>query len=86
MLHDSGLAIHKGKGVYSKTWVISHFNSGKSVLSYIKLKKEVDLYLERLIEICENWNFTLEEFDESDCKTYLKREVDKIQREVLKGA
>jgi len=86
MLHESGLAIHRGKGAYSRTWVISHFNSGRAVLSYIELKEEAFYYIEKLTNICESWDFTLEDFDEGEWKTYLKIKVDKLQKEILEKA
>ncbi len=85
MLSEYGLAMHKGVGVLSSTWTISHYNSGKSVLSYIKERKDVEEYIEKLVEICEKWDFTLQEFDESEWKHDLKREVDKLQKEITEG-
>lgn len=91
MLHESGLAIHKGEEAYSKTWVISHFNSGRSVLKYIIHRKDVEKYIIRLIYILPSWNFTLEEFNKGSVdnsewgidKKRLKRVVDEIQKEIL---
>ena len=79
MLHESGLAIHK-----DPQWghVISHFKSGRSVLKYIKNRKDVDGYVKRLLDICESWDFTLEEFDESEWKHDLKINIDPIQKEI----
>ena len=79
MLHQSELAIHKDS---TCGWVVSHFKSGKSVLKHIKERKDVDEYVDRLLCICEDWTFTLKEFDESEWKHDLKVEVDKIQQEI----
>jgi len=84
MLSEYGLAIHKGEDD-NKTYTISHFESGRSVLKYIKERKNVEGYIKRLLDICASWHFTLEEFDESEWKTDLKRKVDKIQKEILQG-
>lgn len=86
MLSKYGLAVHKGEEAYSHTWVISHFNSGKSVLRYIKERKDVDRYLEKLIEILPAWTFTLEEFDKGTIidRPRVKLGVDALQQEILK--
>ena len=84
MLSEHGLAIHKGVNTDNKTWVISHFNSGKSILTHIKERKDVEEYVVRLVEILPSWNFTLEEWDDysSDEKSIIKVKVDVIQKEI----
>ena len=84
MLHECGLAIHKGDK--DTMWVVSHFNSGKYILKYIKERKKAEEYIERLINILPSWHFTLKEFDENEWKinkTRLKPIVDTIQKEIL---
>jgi hypothetical protein len=83
MLSEYGLAIHKDIN-NNTTWVISHFNSGRSVLKYIKERKDVEEYIVRLIEILPSWQFTLEEFDSGVVdKPRVKKEVDALQKEIM---
>lgn len=87
MLSEYGLAVHKAvdaiTGKNDKTWIISHFNSGRSVLKYIKERKDVDKYIERLVNACTSWDFTLQEFDESEWRHDLKIKINIIQKEIM---
>jgi len=74
-----GLCIHKSG------YVISHFNSGKIILSYIKTREEAEVYLQRLYdEIMKDWTFTLEEWEclSSEDKLMVKVKVNKLQKEI----
>jgi TATA-box binding protein (TBP) (component of TFIID and TFIIIB) len=88
MLSEYGLAIHKNED--NKTYTISHFNSGKSVVTGIKERKDVEGYIKKLIDILPSWQFTIEEFDNNTTgweisKAEIKVKVDAIQKEILQG-
>jgi ArsR family metal-binding transcriptional regulator len=81
-----GLCIHKSGYVTNGSgYVISHFNSGKIILSYIKTREEAEVYLQRLYdEIMKDWTFTLEEWEclSSEDKLMVKVKVNKLQKEI----
>jgi hypothetical protein len=89
---EVGLCIHKGeyRGKAEKeTYVISHFNSGLSVLKYIRSQEQAKSYMQILHdEVLEDWTFTSEEWwseENRAVRSEMKVIVDKLQKEILEG-
>ena len=83
-----GLAIHKEiNGINKSMWVVSHFNSGRSVVKYIKTKERAINCLYRLYEILPDWTFTEEEWNiqADETKKELKDAIDRVQQQILEG-
>ncbi len=82
-----GLAIHRSEYIGDRgLWIISHFNSGRAVLKYIKTKEQAVEYLRRLCEILEDWTFTEEEWNArtDESKKEVKKQMTDFQKETLK--
>jgi hypothetical protein len=77
MLSEYGLAIHKDVDSKSEAWVISHFNSGRSVLKYMQCLYD---------EVMNDWTFTEEEWGQysNEEKGKIKVGVEALQQEILK--
>lgn len=85
---DVGLAIHKSMHIADKgLWVISHFNSGRSVVKYLKTKEQAINCLCKLYEILPDWTFTEEKWSiqADETKRELKEVVDRLQQQILEG-
>ena len=84
-----GLAIHQSTKLGTKLlvknlWVITHIKSGRSVLRGMRSKESAISYLAKILEVCSDWTFTLEEYAKLDDETRgaLKEYMDLLQREV----
>jgi len=85
---EVGLCIHKSAyAANGNGYTISHFNSGKIILSNIPTRQKAEVYMQKLAEILEDWRFTLKEWENYPPidKTMIKEEVDKLKHEILKG-
>lgn len=84
---EVGLCIHKGEHIRDGSgYIISHYNSGKSILKHIKTRLLAKQYLQRIYdEVMEDWTFTLEGWKQvsDEDKKKLKILLDKIQKEIL---
>jgi ArsR family metal-binding transcriptional regulator len=83
---EIGLCVHKSAySVNGAGYVISHFNSGKIVLSRIKTKEQVEDYLQKLIDVIKDWTFTLLQYEgiPDDNKKQIKVQVDALQQEIF---
>lgn len=84
---EVGLCMHKDAYMHNGgRWVISHFNSGKSVLKYIKTRKETEKYMQLLHdEVLQDWTFTLSQWESisSEDKLITKQGVVALQKEIL---
>jgi len=82
---EVGLCVHKSD-ICMGGYTISHFNSGKSVLRYIKTQQQAKDYMTRLTKFMKDWTFTLREWEvmSSEDRGVIKEKVGVIQREILR--
>lgn len=83
-----GLAIHRSSYIGDMgSWTISHYNSGRSVVKYIRTKEQAVECLQKLYDILEDWTFTEEEWNaqENQTKQDIKMCIDELQQKVLEG-
>jgi hypothetical protein len=89
---EVGLCYHKGeyRGKGEKeTYVISHFNSGLSVLKFIRGAEKAKQYMQELHDtVLEDWTFTSEDWwseENKAARSDMKIVVDDLQKEILEG-
>lgn len=73
-----GLAIHKDVC----GWVISHVESGKSILKYMKTREIAISYMMKVRGILPSWNFTLEQWDKRNDRLTITKSVRILQNEI----
>jgi len=84
---EVGLCVHKSAYITNGTgYVISHFNSGKSILRNIKTKQQAEEYLVKLQEVCLDWTFTLGQWEgiSNEDRAEMGKKVRVLQDEINK--
>jgi len=84
-----GLCVHRSPYTIDGIgYVISHFNSGRSMLRHIKSKEQAYECMRRIYdEILPDWTFTEEEWNQysNEEKHKIKEKIDVLQKEILEG-
>lgn len=78
---EKGLCLHQD----GKLWIISHYQSGKRVLSNLLSRSEAIAYMMELDKIVDDWLFTQEELTESGVSEELGRKVKDLQCKIWRA-